>query len=258
MEKQIKIPIGNKKYVYGNLRGSLKNPLIITVHGLGGFKDEHMHFNGSKFFGSKGYAVFRFNLYGYEKDARKLQDCTLSIHAKDLDIVIEHFRKQKVKKIYVVGHSYGGPTILLSKNKDFDKVVLWDPTMDLKDIEKEFKKLKSTNMYYVDWGLAVIIGKNMVEDDKDVKPLELVKEIRVPIKFIFAGKGDLKKADWDRYFSAANNPKEKVVIVNASHNFHEDGTEEKLFKETFAWLEKKDYFSSKKYPLDVLNHTISE
>ncbi|MCR4324488.1 MAG: alpha/beta hydrolase [Candidatus Curtissbacteria bacterium] len=237
MEKQIKIPLGNKKYIYGTLRGSLNNPLIIIVHGLGGFKDEHIHFNGSKFFEKKGYSVFRFNLYGYEKDARKLQDCTLATHAKDLDTVIAYFRKQKVKKIYVVGHSYGGPTILSSKNKNFDKIVLWDPSIDPEDIiKKEFKKLEGTDMYYVDWGLAVIMGKKMAKEDKKVKPLELVKKIHVPIKFIFAGKGDMKKIDWDRYFNAANDPKSRVLLPEASHNFHEDGMEERLFNETLNWL----------------------
>lgn len=237
MEHQIKIPIENKKHIYGTLRGSLNNPLIIFVHGLGGFKDEHIHFNGSRFFNKHGFATFRFNLYGYEKDARKLQDCTLSIHAKDLDTVIEHFRKQNVNKIYVVGHSYGGPTILLSKNKDYNKVVLWDPSIDPTGIIRdEFKKLEGTDMYYADWGLGVIFGKKMAREDKFVKPLELAREIHVPIKFIFAGRGELKEEERNAYFDAANEPKDKIVIKDATHNFHEEGVEEQLFHETLKWF----------------------
>ena len=49
MEEEIKIPLKNKKYIYGILRGSLKNSLIIFVHGFTGHKNEHQFFNGARF-----------------------------------------------------------------------------------------------------------------------------------------------------------------------------------------------------------------
>ena len=99
MEKQIKIPIANKKYIYGTLRGSLKNPLLVFVHGFTGYKDEHIFFNGARFFEKKGFSTFRFDLYNWNKDARKLEDCTLSLHGEDLDTVIKYLRKKRVGKI---------------------------------------------------------------------------------------------------------------------------------------------------------------
>lgn len=214
----------------------MKNPLIVFVHGLGGHKDEHIYFNGARYFEKQGYTTFRFDLYRYKKDARKLQDCTLSTHAQDLDNVVRYFRNKKVKTVFVVGHSFGGPTILLSKQKDFDKIVLWDPSINPKNLEKDVKYIKDFDAYYVDWGAAVIIGKRMVEEGKLIKPLLLIRQIHVPIKLIFAGKGELKERDWKRYFDNANQPKATTVIPNASHNFNEDGTEEKLFEETLSFI----------------------
>lgn len=236
MEKQIKIRTPDKKIIYGTLRGSLKNPLVIFVHGLGGHKDEHIFFNGARFLEKNGFSAFRFDLYNYKADARKLQDCTLSLHAKDLDTVIRYFRNKGVKTVFVVGHSFGGPTILLSKRQDFNKVVLWDPSIRTNDLEKEFHYIKEFNSYYADWGAAVIIGKEMVEEGKLIKPPLLIRQIHVPIKLIFAGKGELKERDWKRYFDNANQPKAMAVISNASHNFNEDGTEEKLFEETLSFI----------------------
>lgn len=238
MEQQIQIPTPDGNKIYGTLRGSLQNPLIIIVHGLGGFKDEHMHFNGSRYFEKKGYSAFRFNLYGYEKDARKLVDCTLKTHARDLDTVVDYFRKEGAGKIIVVGHSYGGPTILASKNKDFDVVVLWDPAVDIEGVaKKELKKLEGTDLYYADWGLAVIIGKKMVQEDVNIQPLELVKKLHVPLKIICAGAGFLVSQN-KKLLEIANAPKSMTVIKDASHNFNEDGMEEKLFAETYSWIKK--------------------
>ena len=115
MEKQIKIPIANKKYIYGTLRGSLKNPLLVFVHGFTGYKDEHIFFNGARFFEKKGFSTFRFDLYNWNKDARKLEECTLSLHGEDLDTVVKYLRKKGANKIFVAGHSFGGVTVLLSK-----------------------------------------------------------------------------------------------------------------------------------------------
>ena len=239
MEKELKIPIENKKFIYGTLRGVLGSTLVIFVHGLGSFKDEHIYFNGARFFEKKSYSSFRFDLYNYKKDARKLQDCTLSTHAQDLDAVIKYFKNKGIKTVYVVGHSFGGPTILLSKQKGFDKIVLWDPSINPKKLEKEVKHIKEFDTYYVDWGAAVIVGRKMIEEARQIEPVKLIKLIHVPIKLIFAGKGELKEKDQKRYFDSANQPKEITVIPDATHNFNEDGTEGRLFDETFKWFETR-------------------
>lgn len=239
MEQLLKIPTSNNKVIYGRLRGSQDNPLVIFVHGLGGRMDQHIYYNGARFLEKNGISSFRFNLYAWEKDARKLGECTLETHSYDLDIVVDYFRKNGVKKIFVVGHSFGGPTILLSKNKDFDGIILWDPSFAYPKSFEGAQYIDSLDMYKVTWEFDVLIGKDMVEEGKTLREKEeqAIKEITIPIKIINAGNSWLAEAG-KRYFELTKGPKERVVIDKASHGFDEDGVEEKLLQETLSWIQK--------------------
>ncbi len=238
MEKEIVIPLGENKNLRGILRGKTTSPLIIFVHGFTGHKNEHQFFNAARFFEKKGFSSFRFDLYSWRKDARKLEECTLSLHGKDLDSVIDYFRKEGIKKLFVVGHSFGGVTVLLSRKKNFDVAVLWDSTGDA-DVHINAKFIPQLNRYYFDeWAYGFTIGKDFYEENNNkLKPSKLIKKIDVPIKIITAGAGELA-VDNKKLFENANKPKEFAIIPNATHCFDEDGTEEKLFEETFDWLKK--------------------
>jgi esterase/lipase len=230
MEEQIKIPLGNNKYAYGILQGSLKNPLIIFVHGFTGYRDEHIFFNGARFFSKNNISSFRFNLYGEEVDARKLNNTSLSINAEDLDSVVSYFKDEGVKKIIVIGHSYGALAILLSKKQEFDKVVLWEPSNNPNSITDAAAYLKEKELYYYDkWGVAFTIGKEMFEENKIIEPLKLFKLLKVPVIIILAGNGELKDY-WSKELESS------ASIQGATHNFDEYGVEEKLFNETLGWI----------------------
>lgn len=239
MEQLIKIPTSNKKIIYGIFRGSLSQPLVVFVHGLGGIMNQHIYYNGARFLERNGISSFRFNLYGWEKDSRNLIECTVDTHSFDLDKIIEYFRKKRVKKIFVVGHSFGGPTILLSKNKDFDGIILWEPSYDEPKSFEEFEYVPALDLYKVRWGIDVLIGKKMFEAKGTLRDREErgIKEITVPIKIIVAGRGFLVRGG-KRYYALANEPKAHVVVENADHLFDIDGVEEELFKETLSWIKK--------------------
>lgn len=238
MEKQLKIPLSNKKFIYGLLRDALEKSLVIFVHGFTGDRNEHQFFNGARFFKKHGFSSFRFNLYDWKNDARKLEECTLSLHGQDLDTVVEHFRKEGAKKIFVVGHSFGGVTVLLSRKKDFDAAVLWDPS-DEPAIVTKAKYVKELDRYYVtrDTSYGFTISKEMYEENKKLKPFELIKKLHTPVKVIVAGAGILAKGG-KKYFQYANEPKAFAIIPKATHCFDEDGTEKKLFKETLLWFKQ--------------------
>ena len=239
MEELIKIPTSNNQNIYGRLRGSLNKTVIVFVHGLGGLMDQHIYYNGARFFEENGISSFRFNLYGWEKDARKLTECTLKTHSYDLDRVITYFRKGSAKKIIVVGHSFGGPTILLSKNKDFDVIVLWDPSYGYPYSFEKVEYVKALNMYKATWNFEALISKEMLQEAKTLKDREdkVMSKIAIPIKIINGEDSFLAWAG-EKYFKLANKPKERVVIKGAGHTFDEDGVEEKLLQETLEWIKK--------------------
>jgi len=240
MEQAVKIKIPRtKKYIHGTWRGNKSWPVVDFVHGLSGHRDEHIFFNGGRFFAKHKIATFRFNQYDWHKNARNLQDCTLKTQAADLDTVVGYLRKNGAKKIFVVGHSYGGPTILFSKTKDFAGVIFWDAAYNLKTVF-DGQPRRMSRGYLLPWGVEVFIGQKMFNESQTVSNEQLLarmQQINTPSKIICAGKGTLI-AGGKKYFQAARQPKELTIIPAAGHNFNEDGAEEKLFTETLMWIKR--------------------
>ena len=244
MEKEIKIKTVDGHHIYGKMTGAARQPLFLIVHGLPGSMDEDFYIEAARWFARHGYATFRFNLYGAEKDARQLMDTTLEIHASDIDAVVRYFRIKKRKRIFLVGHSYSGPAILLSREQDFDGVVLWDPSYGVSFLNKKKGAsstihLKEIGGYIMLWGINFVLGERMVDEADALKWNTLTKDFHVPLKIVVAGKGSLIKSA-EQYFKTANAPKDFIILKNATHYFNDtDGMREKLFELSDDWFQKR-------------------
>ncbi|MBI2583463.1 MAG: hypothetical protein HYW25_02250 [Candidatus Aenigmarchaeota archaeon] len=239
MEKEIRIKTGDGHVIYGTLtkaKGKSKR-LIIFVHGLAGHKNEHIFFNAARFFPKRGYSTFRFDLYSWQKGARKLRNCTITLHGKDVKRIVNFFKGKGYQQIFLVGHSLGGPITLLSDTSKLNAIVLWDPTYNLKRLfsSEVYKKIDYGVVF--DWGIDIVIGKKMYREAMKFDSRKLIKNIKVPIKIGVAGKGILVEGA-RKYFHDANPPKDLTIIKGATHGFDEEGAEEILFKETLKWLDK--------------------
>ena len=128
MEKQIKIKTPDGHTIYGLMNWmDDTDSLIIFVHGLSAYTDDEPFFNASRFFPKNGYSTARISLYSYEKNARKLMSSLIQDHASDISTAVKHFKK-KFSKVYLIGHSLGAPSILLSNLNEVSGIVLWDPS----------------------------------------------------------------------------------------------------------------------------------
>ena len=243
MEKRLKIKVSEKNYIYGKLSGSSRQPIFIIVHGLPGSMEEDFYLDATRWFAKQGYSTFRFNLYGAEKDSRQLVESTLETHASDIDAIVRYFRKKKFQKIFIAGHSYGGPSILLSKDQKFDGAVLWDPSYKISFTKtgKGFppvKYIKEVGGYLMRWGVNIVIGKAMVKEADTIDWDNLTKNFRVPLQIISAG-GSLLVRGAKLYFKSANNPKDLIIIKKASHYFNDtEDMREKVFKISDDWFKK--------------------
>lgn len=250
MEKKIKIKVSKKNYIYGQLSGSFHQPLFIIVHGLPGSMDEDFCLNATRWFSKKGYATFRFNLYGAEKDSRQMMESTLETHATDIDAIVHYFRKKKFHKIFLAGHSYGGPSILLSRDQKFDGAVLWDPSYKISFTKAQkgapaIKYIKDLRGYVMNWGVNLIIGKEMADEANTMKWDELTRNFHVPLKIIAAGDSSLVSGA-KHYFKTANNPKDLTIIKNATHYFNDaEGMRENIYKISEKWF--RDTHSKHRY-----------
>jgi len=194
-------------------------------------------------FAKHGYATYRFNLYSWQKDARQLMNCTLTTHANDLDAVVAHFRRKGHKKIFVIGHSFGGPTIFLSKKQDFDAAVMWDPSYGLSFTKKNYgspggRFVKVLNGYVMPWGANVVLSKRMAKDVDALVWDDLPKAFHVPLKIFAAQKGVLMKG-CQKYFEAAKKPRALVTVKGATHYFDDTPRmQERLFSASGTWFKK--------------------
>ncbi|MEK7568650.1 MAG: alpha/beta fold hydrolase [Patescibacteria group bacterium] len=243
MEKKLKIKVSEKNYIYGRLSGSSRQPLFIVVHGLPGSMDEDFYLNATRWFVKRGYASFRFNLYGTEKNSRQMMDSTLKTHASDIDAAVRYFRGKKFQKIFIAGHSYGGPSILLSSEQKFDGAVLWDPSYKVSFTKTQHgfpavKYIKEIKGYIMNWGTNLIVGKAMADEANTINWNELTKNFHLPLRIIAAGKGHLVRGA-KHYFRTANDPKELTVIKDATHYFNDtEDMREKVFKISEDWFKK--------------------
>lgn len=239
IESELKIKTSDKHLIYGTLSKSPKktSKLVIFCHGFTGNRNEHIHFNGARYFTEKGYDTFRFDFYNDSKGARQFEDTKLSQHGKDITVVLKYF-ENKYKDIYLVGHSFGGTSILFSDTSKVKALVFWDASfVDKEEEKKAFPYVKEINGYCIDWGMRIIVGKLFVEELFNFpSSIDLIKNIRRPIKFIGAGKAGYKHSQ--RYFEHANTPKSFAKIEGADHGFNMSKYEQKLFKETFDWINK--------------------
>lgn len=243
MEKDLNIKIDARYSVYGRFSGSFRQPLFIVIHGLPGSYLQGFYERACFWFAKHGYATFRFDLYGWQKDARQLVDSTLKTHAADIDAVVRAFKKRGVKKIFVAGHSFGGPSILLSKEQRFDAAVLWDPSYDLSFTKEKYgfpggKYIAAVKGYFMRWGVNVIIGKKMAKEVDAVRWAELTKKFHVPLKIIAAEKGVLVPGA-KTYFTTAHEPKELEIVKGATHYFDDqEKMQEEVFELTKKWFQK--------------------
>ena len=243
MEKALNFKTKDRHTIYGTLNTPIKeaDAVVVFVHGLTGHQNEHFYYNAARFFPKKGFATYRFDLYSGEKGGRALSDCTVKTHASDLSIVLNQL-KRKYKSIHIVGHSLGGPTIVLADISAVASVVLWDPSdmLGLADItegqERTLKKNKISGRYIVDWGVEYILGNEMAQEFKTLRPATLAGMINKPIKIIAAEKGNARASK--TYLKYANEPKELVILKKAGHTFNEGDAEDQLLKETLSWVKK--------------------
>lgn len=242
MEKSLKIKLSEKFSLYGKFNGSFDKPLFIIVHGLPGNMDEEFYYSSTRWFDKNGFSTFRFNLYGHQKDARQLMDCALETHSADLDAIIRYFRKRGVKKIFIAGHSFGGLTILCSREQDFNGVALWDPSYKISFTKTEYglpggKYIKEINGYLMKWGINIIISKAMAEEVDLLQWNSITKNFKAPFKIILAGKGVLKNAK--KYLNNTKVEKDLIIINEATHHFNDkEGMQEKVFKVSEKWFRK--------------------
>ncbi len=249
VEKFLHIPTKDGKVIYGTLNYKGKKParVIVFVHGLTGSISDHPLLAASRFFPQHGFAAFRIGLYGWNKDARHLRACTTKTHGKDISRAVQ-FLKKDFQNVFLVGHSWGLPSILFSNTKGVKAISFWDGSVDLERAFSAYKyegqKIdayaynKSLDAYVNDFGVVAVVGKKMVEESRKYpkeKIFSLLKRVHTPLQYLAAGEGILKTPSKNMFHRLGEKNQWKV-IPGAHHSFEDEGKDEVLFRETLKWF----------------------
>jgi alpha-beta hydrolase superfamily lysophospholipase len=242
MEEKWSLKTSDGHRIHGALNKADKKKntkAILHIHGLGqkiyGYPQTVMAHSFTK----QGYDVIRPSLYSWEKQARSMVDCTIKIHAADTNLVIQYFRK-KYKKLYAVGHSYGGPSLMEADINAFAAVSLWDPTyIPQKTVVK--KDYTKSGKYYLSLeGATGILGQPLLDEAAGFTKAyasKLSAKCSAPLQVIYAGDG-YWVGQRGSFHTYAKGPTDERTIKGSQHFFHEEGTAEKLLQYTKKWFDK--------------------
>ena len=246
-EISLDIPLRDGKKIHAILRGELAEdiPVIIMMHGRPGSANELLQYLGAHYIGEHGITTLRLSMYDFGAEYRSLLECTLDTHMEDFEDVVHYLRDQGMKKVFALGHSYGGITILGSKAK-LDGAVLWDPSHGLAwyNDTPEFNSDHYPEKIYENivvgtGGYGYISSIQQKKYDESLgDTTNWAKDKGYPMKFILAAAGPLAKYA-KQYYDVASEPKALVEIEGAHHQFEDnDEVTEKLFIETVEWVKR--------------------
>ena len=238
------LPGSDGLHIKGILRGSLNQPLAVIMHGRPGTGNELLPYLAAHYLREHGIASLRLFMYDFEPKTRNLLDCTLDTFVQDFDEVIRQLQERKVPKIFAIGHSYGGITVLKAKAK-LDGAVLWDPTHGsywVEHADKEddnFPEKTIGDLVIGIGGYGYISSEKAEEYDKQMgDTTKWAAHKDYPLMVISAGKGEMTHLG-KRYIEVADEPKKHVVIKNAHHQLEDsDKVILQLLTETTDWLKK--------------------
>jgi dienelactone hydrolase len=239
-ETKFTLSTPDSKTIYGVKSGKADGPAIIVVHGLTGHMYEYQFKHAATLWDDE-FCTYRFNLYDGAEDARNLVDCTLQTHADDLRTVVAEVAKSH-QKIFVVGHSYGGPSTMIANCTAITAASLWDPSYNLTGVfdlyEKNFTAYPEG--YVVNWGTTYLIGRAMQEFTYALDASacqKLAEAVNFPVQVILAGNGYYIKqgANYDTH---CPHPNRRDVIEGTSHCFYENDTATEVATLTAQWFKQ--------------------
>lgn len=240
-ESNFSLTAGDGAVISGTLNRAGDAPaakLVILSHGLTGHPNEYIHLMARDYFNDRGYDVVRFGYYGYGPGARNLKDCTLKIHASDLNAVVGEF-SSSYKKIFVAGHSYGGLTILFA-NPKANAVSFWDSSFVPSFWKTEGIYIPEMDCYKIGWGTDKLVGKAMVEEAaalREEDSIAMAQALSSPGQVLLAGDND-ENTKRTLLFESLKGPKDFYDVPHADHCFNKGKTVYDLLEKTHCWFER--------------------
>ncbi len=245
MEKEICINIpGSELEIRSILRGSFNSPLAILAPGLGGWKNDLLLFNASRYFEKLGISTLRVSFYGDDINQRNIGDFSVKTNAQDIDTIVDYTKKMGSDWVAVIGHSYSGMAIIYSPKQEFESAILWDPShtdgyksnQTIENIKNDFIFIKNLGIFVSAKGPGYVLSEK-VFTEYEPGSTTMAKNFNINTLVINAANSGEEMLRYGQdYAKNINAASEHIVIQGASHPFTEDGAMEELFSKTASWI----------------------
>lgn len=221
-----------------------KYPMVILVHGFATGKDMESIFDGLlKKLTAAGFLVYRFDFSGCGESEGDYSKTSLTKLKSDLGKMIEFVKSQdKVdnSKIGILAQSTG-TAVTVALEPKINCLVLTGSIFNYRevmiDIFRGGYNPTGVSVRIKANGTATKIDSQFWEDIKNHNLPESIKKIHCPILFIHGAKDEkVPISEMEAYFEAANEPKEKIIIEGANHNF--ELNREQFYKSAVVWFKK--------------------
>lgn len=241
-EKILPLPDGKKLYYVHTTGDRPNDKVIVHIHGLSGWPYEVAQTSMARRFPAQGYDVVRPCLYHWEEGARILHETTIAINAADVEVLIDELQKT-YKKIFVAGHSYGGPCVMMLNQERLAAASLWDPSYIPKVINDDPAWRAKIGDALLSKGSFWFLISQAMEDEAIEFDLEWSRQIAAnwhkPLQVVQAAKGYwINHTKGESFHTHAAGPTDYRLIENTVHCFHEEGTTEQLLDAVKDWFDR--------------------
>lgn len=115
--------------------GADKKPILVFVHGMAEHSDRYQ--NPVSYFNDRDFGIYAMDLRGHgNSSGRRVYAESIDEFLKDIRLFVEHVRRrEKDKKIFLIGHSFGGQLVLnfgAHFPEDVDGIVVSSPNVQLR------------------------------------------------------------------------------------------------------------------------------
>jgi uncharacterized protein len=221
-----------------------KYPAVILVHGFGVTKEEYGMFDDiAESLSDAGFLVYRFDFSGCGESEGDYSKTSMSKLRSDLIKIIEFVESQTradKSRIGILGQSFGSTITISIEPKVKCLAMIGSISHPKERLSELFGKGYDPN------GISTRIKSNgqitkmnpqFWKDFDNYSPINSIKRIHCPILFI-NGDNDPKipASEASLYFENANEPKQKLVIKGADHNYRHHRAE--LCMAVTDWFKK--------------------
>lgn len=221
-----------------------KYPVVVLVHGFGSDNKQYGLFDElAERLSGAGFLVYRFNFSGRGNSDGDYADTSLSKLKNELEKILNFVRQQPEvdsSRIGIWGQSFGTSIVIALEPKvncialsgaiSHPNVILKNLFADGYDPDGISTRIKVN-------GEITKVKPQFWKDLENHNLLESVKKIHSPILFIHGSQDTtVPVSEMEEYFLKANDPKEKIIVKGAVHNF--EPHREELCEIAVRWFKK--------------------